>query len=299
MPSDARPSRPIRRLLLAPLLLLLPLLPAACDEGPGGGGADAGVDAGGGGGTPDAGAGAPDGGTGEQVPPDAGSAASAPRFEHFIRRAPYPRLVLEVDRWAGYQPSPFAVQRLEAGLKGILGKDEVKVEVDGERPSDPRAANGWTFAELRQLAAESFNRPVPVGTIKMHVMLVDGVYEQRDVLGIAWDYTHLVLFRQRMDEACGAGLPLNQEVCRQTELGVWVHEVGHLLGLVNIGLPMQSAHEAEDKRAHDVSDGCIMFWAYETPDVLTAITNDVFGTDPKLGFDDACLQDIDAVKNRP
>src|SRR5687768_5339236 len=140
-----------------------------------------------------------DGGSppGEPVP-DAGSVVNAPRFEHYIRRQPYPRLVLEVDGWGGYTPTSSVVARLEQGLLGILDKESVEVRVDQAFPGKG-ADHAWTNEELLRLAEETGKLEVPVGTIKLHVLLVDG-HSAMDtaegkVLGLAFPWTHMVLFR--------------------------------------------------------------------------------------------------------
>ena len=239
---------------------------------------------------------------GEPVP-DAGSAVNAPRFEHYIRRNPYPRMVLEVDGWGGYTPTASVADRLQRGLLGILDKESVEVRFDQAFPGKG-ADHAWSNEELLRLAEETGTMEVPVGTIKLHVLLVDG-YSAMDtaegkVLGLAFPWTHLVLFRQTLDQSCGKGPILTPPACVEAELGVWVHEVGHQLGLVNNGLVMVGNHQDAAHGAHDANDRCIMYWAYEGSDILKAIGSGLFGSSaPNMGFDDACMADINAVKTRP
>ncbi len=238
---------------------------------------------------------------GEPVP-DAGTAVNAPRFEHYIRRQPYPRMVLEVDGWGGYKPTASVADKLQTGLLGILDKESVEVRFDEAFPGKG-ADHAWTNEELLALAEETGRLEVPVGTIKLHVLLVDGHSamdtQEGKVLGLAFPWTHMVLFRQTMDEVCGKGPILTPPACTQAELGVWVHEVGHQLGLVDNGLAMTSPHKDAAHGAHDADDQCIMYWAYEGSGILDAINGGLFGDSPGLGFDAACLADLKAVKNRP
>ncbi|MBM7113543.1 hypothetical protein [Archangium primigenium] len=277
-----------RRLLLASLLALSACEDSSPDPTPlpdAGAAADAGVPPG----TP----------PGEPVP-DAGTpTTNVPRFEHYIRRQPYPRMVLEVDGWGGYTPTASVADKLTKGLLGILDKESVEVRVDQAFPGKGKD-HAWTNQELLALAEETGTLEVPVGTIKLHVLLVDGHSamdtDQGRVLGLAFPWTHLVLFRQTMDTLCNKGSPLNP--CAKAELGVWAHEVGHQLGLVSNGLAMSTPHKDETHGAHDASDTCIMYWAYEGSSGLADLIG-LFGDAPNLGFDAACLADLDAVKNRP
>ena len=227
---------------------------------------------------------------------------NAPRFEHYIRRQPYPRMVLEVDGWGGYTPTASVAEKLRTGLLGILDKENIEVRVD-EAFAGKGTDHAWTNAELYALAEQTGRLEVPVGTIKLHVMLVDGHSEldtqNGKVLGLAFPWTHMVLFRQTMDGVCGKGPIFTPPACTQAELGVWAHEVGHQLGLVDNGLAMASPHKDAAHGAHDTNDKCIMYWAYEGSGIVDAIGKGLFGDAPNLGFDAACLADIDAVKKRP
>lgn len=238
---------------------------------------------------------------GEPIP-DAGSTVNAPRFEHYIRRQPYPRMVLEVDGWGGYTPTASVADRLQKGLLGILDKESVEVRFDQAFPGKG-ADYAWSNSELLRLAEETGKLEVPVGTIKLHVLLVDG-HSAMDtaegkVLGLAFPWTHLVLFRRTLDEICGKGPLITPPACVEAEWGVWVHEVGHQLGLVNNGLVMVNNHQDAPHGAHDSNDRCIMYWAYEGSGILDAIGKGLFGSAPNMGFDDACMADINAVKTRP
>ena len=282
--------KPLRSWVLAPWLLF-----AACSESstpdPTQPVADAGTRADGGTAQPPP--------TGEPVPADAGTSVEAPRYEHYIRRRPYANLVLEVDGWGGYTPTASVSDKLAKGLLGVLDKERVEVVVDQAFPGKG-ADHAWTNQELYSLAEQTVSLAVPEGTIKLHVMLVDGhsASDTADgkVLGLAFPWTHLVLFRQTMDSVCNKGSPLNQ--CAKAELGVWAHEVGHQLGLVNNGLAMTTTHQDSAHGAHDTNDQCVMYWAYEGSSGLSGLVG-LFGDAPNLGFDDACLADLNAVKTRP
>jgi hypothetical protein len=244
-----------------------------------------------------------DGGSpaGEPVP-DAGSTVKAPRFEHYIRRQPYPRMVLEVDGWGGYTPTASVADRLQRGLLGILDKESVEVRLDQAFPGKG-ADYAWSNEELLRLAEETGKLEVPVGTIKLHVLLVDGHSamdtQEGKVLGLAFPWTHLVLFRRTLDEVCGKTPLVTPPACVEAELGVWVHEVGHQLGLVANGLVMVNNHQDTAHGAHDTNDRCIMYWAYEGSGILDALSRGLFGDVPNLGFDEACMADLNAVKTRP
>lgn len=237
---------------------------------------------------------------GEPVPDGGdGQGPTGPRHEGYIRSEFYPRLVIEVDSVEGKLAPPSVESSVVEGLAAVLDKPEgVLIQRDMTTIAPRGRDYVWTFAELSQLAREHFNVEVPEGTIKIHTLLVDGLYENNNVLGIAWSSKYLVLFRDRLNTACNASLgAVSQPVCEEALRGVWLHELGHVIGLVNNGLPMQEPHQDEAHGAHDNDQGCIMYWAYETPSIVDRIAEDLSGAEP-LGFDAQCLADIAAVRDR-
>ena len=233
---------------------------------------------------------------------DAGPVAS--RVEGYIRADQYARLVLEIDSVPGFGPRAAAQGGLIARLGPILDKPGGISAVADDALGAVGASHVWTFAELDALAGATFDLAVPADTTKMHVLFVDGGYEadtsSSKVLGIAWANTHVVMFKQTVEEICASAPSLvREQVCEAAEEGVWTHETGHLLGLVDNGLPMVTDHEDGAHSGHDQDDGCVMYWAYEGQGLVDLfVTRILGGNDAKLDFDEACKADLAAVRNR-
>ncbi len=227
-----------------------------------------------------------------------------PRYEDYARGDRFPRLVIEVDSVAGVEPREEVEQEIAGTLSGLVEKPGgVSVQRDGEIASRG-ADHGWTFEELQALAEEQFALEVPADTIKMHVMFVDGRWHEDSgdsrVLGIAWAHTHAVIFKQTIEDACriGPGGPLSERLCANAEHGVWLHELGHVMGLVNVGAPMVTGHEDPDHRGHSHNRDCVMFWAYETGGLLDLLRDRLIeGDDSRMGFDAACRADLEALRS--
>lgn len=228
------------------------------------------------------------------------------RSRDYLRSDGFGRLVLELDRVAGFEPRSANVDDVETRLAALVDKPQgVEVVLDGtiaSRGTDHR----WTFAELQVLAAATDDLSVPAGTTKMHVLFVDGAYDSGPsggtVLGIAWAQQHLVVFKQTVEELCvAASLPaLGNQVCQDAELVIWLHEIGHVLGLVDIGLPMITPHEDPQHPGHDSDPDCIMYWAYEGDGLITRVLDDLLQTgNTTLSFDANCLADVAAVRDAP
>jgi hypothetical protein len=230
------------------------------------------------------------------------------RFVDLIRGDPYPRLVIEVDYVPGFAPRPAVESALAEGLGEILDKPGgIEVVLDSEIESRGED-HAWSFAELDALARSSFDLAVDPDTTVIHTLYLDGHHERDEqgggrILGLAWAHTHIVMFKKTLEEVCGAsslvGL-LRERQCRGAELSVWIHEVGHVIGLVDNGLPMTVPRRDEERGAHDENPGCVMYWAYSGEAIFDQIRDQLLGGgDESLGFDDACLGDVAAVRDAP
>ena len=229
------------------------------------------------------------------------------RVAQYIRSTTYSKMVLEIDSVPGFEPRAAAQSKLLGQLDAILDKPEgITVVNDGTLVSRGED-HAWTDKELFALADENFDLAVDDETIKMHVLFIDGS-SARDtnsgrILGLAWSNTHLVMFKQTIEDTCSSNLTpplLRESLCERAEFSIWLHEVGHLLGLVNTGLSMVNDHQDEEHGAHDVSDACVMYWAYEGEAAVDVLRDRLIGGNQEaLEFDAECLADIAAVRDAP
>jgi hypothetical protein len=230
------------------------------------------------------------------------------RYSLLVRGDRFTRLVVELDAVPGMEPYDETPDKLVELIADVVDKpDGVEAAIDGA--IDPVGEDhAWTFDELRVLADDSFDVPLADDAIAIHVMFVDGhsADDSPDgvVLGIAWANTHIVIFKQTIDQVCAASvLPeaLRDAQCTGAELSILTHEVGHLIGLVDNGLPMVEPHRDPDTAhgRHDADDGCVMYWAYEGGALFDAIGERLLGSQSNsVGFDDACLADLEAERGR-
>jgi hypothetical protein len=232
----------------------------------------------------------------------------APRVEQLVRGDDKPRLVVEVDAVAGFEPRPAVETELGALLRQILDKPGGVQIVRDTAIASRGADHAWTDAELFALADQTFDLAVPSDTVKIHAMFLDG-HSARDgggsvILGLAWSNTHIAIFKGTIEDRCGSviglGPLLRERLCAGAERSIWTHEIGHVIGLVDAGLPLTSAHKDPEHGAHDVSDECVMYWAYEGERLVELLAGQLLaGGDATLPFDDACLADIAAVRDAP
>lgn len=238
--------------------------------------------------------------------PASGADASPPasRVSDLIRGDQVGALVLEIDLVPGREPRAQVEADLLTQLEVLLDKPAGISAVHDDAITSRGADHAWTDAELFALAGETFDG-AGADTAVIHTMFVDGHSEHDSssgvILGLAWSNRHIVIFADTIEETCGsAALPpvLLEELCSGAELAIWTHEVGHVIGLVDNGLPMVADHRDPDHGAHDVDDDCVMYWAYQGDALVTRLAERLAaGGEAALPFGDACLADIAALRD--
>jgi hypothetical protein len=165
------------------------------------------------------------------------------------------QLLLEVDVQAGVSLGGGALSHLSS----ILDRESAaSVDVaNGSVRAGQQAV--WTVAQLRSLAASERDIPSTDATAVMHLLVLDGRFEEESVLGIAFDASTAVVFPDQWASLTGALLS-GDTVTR----AVVTHEAGHLLGLVGLAAPPTSDHEDPEYPGHTTDEDDVMYHAVET-----------------------------------
>ena len=124
----------------------------------------------------------------------------------------------------------------------------------------------WTEKELIQLAL-SLIKPAGPNQRVVSVLFVHGSYEgDTHILGVSFSgYRFTFIFKDVVLTVGGDAV-----FQKYVEQATVVHEVGHVVGLVNNGLPMYKKHEDKEHRNHsnDVRD--VMYWHFTSPEKISA-----------------------------
>lgn len=195
----------------------------------------------------------------------------------------YTSMVIEIDYEAGYKPmtssTDMLVDRLESVCDKPGGISIDFTEVDFGHSGD------WSANDVREEAWDNKdNSPREGSILTWQIIFPSGTYADSSVLGVAVDASTVALFGDSIQTANG---PFNRPSVEDVENSVIVHEVGHLLGLVNLVYQSPADHEDEDNKGHSNNDDSVMYWAIESAD----LANFIFGTLPN-DFDDDDLADL-------
>lgn len=222
-----------------------------------------------------------------------------------IQAERFSALVFEIDAVQGAAPSRGVRDRVGVEVALLVDKPDGVTVVQDETlpPSEPDHA--WTKEELHELAERTENLPRAGGQARVHVVAVDGhSVNDRDglvTLGLSFGGRTIVLFEQTLHSMCAAGQLKTATVsqfCEECETLIWLHEFGHLLGLVNNGTPMVEDHQDVEHGGHDQNPECIMHWLFHHVGAVEKLRGRFnAGNVAPLGFDQQCLDDLRAARS--
>jgi predicted Zn-dependent protease len=196
----------------------------------------------------------------------------------------YKSLKIEIQYMPGFAPDQGAVNYLQTTLVSLLNKPSgisiVTKEIGGS------ADKNFSVNEI--IETERTNRTAfsSGDQIAVYILYTDGSYTSNNVLGIAYKNTSAVLMGKTIHENSGA---LGQVSRTKLEATVLTHEIGHLLGLVDLGSPMQTNHKDAAHGNHCDNTSCLMHYASETTDILGFLLT---GNIPEIDAD--CRADLQA-----
>ena len=192
-------------------------------------------------------------------------------------------MVVEIDYEPGYKPMTSSTDMLLERLEEVCDKpngisvefSEVNYEFDG----------AWTADAVREQAwIHKSGDVMDAGELRWQLLFPEGEYSENGVLGVAVDGSSIALFGDTIQESDG---PFGRPSVENVENSVIVHEIGHLLGLVNLVYTSPADHEDSEHPGHSNNEDSVMYWAVNSAD----LANIFFGSIPNE-FDQDDLADL-------
>ena len=205
-------------------------------------------------------------------------------------------LIIELDHSPGAPPT----SKVQAALREEIGRITQKtVEIRVSRDLPARGdTHTYSLDELRDLHDAHQDERARSGVAVLHLLFVDGRVVNERTAGVAYleDAAALGigLMRENTCSDGGGVLCLGQPEFSNAVRAVAVHEVGHLLGLVNLGLPMVTPHEDREHPGHSSSDRSVMWHEVETANGLQNLFDG--GAGIPWQFDSNDIQDARAIQ---
>jgi hypothetical protein len=207
----------------------------------------------------------------------------------FLEASPFSAMEIEVIPTTGRDPDPGAlalfVQRATEHCRKPGG---IALTLDGDVAPVNSGATRWTTDQL--LAFQSANRKAKTSgdTIVLQVLYLDGsLASDSTALAVTVGPDLVAVFKDRVV----ATAPADESAA---ESSVLVHELGHVLGLVNQPDLMVTPHEDLQHPGHCNNRLCVMFWELEVHAPAGAV--EPHGAEfPPLDYDDNCKADLRAA----
>ena len=200
----------------------------------------------------------------------------------------YKSVKIEIQYMTGYAPDAAAANNLQGMLSNILNKPGGISVVTKEISASLNTV--LTINEVSDIETNNRTAFTTGDQIALYVLYTNGNYPDANVLGAAYKNTSVVIFGKNIHDNSGG---IGQASRTKLESTVLEHEMGHLLGLVDLGSTMQTNHKDAANGNHCNNSSCLMYYASETKDILGFL---ITGSIPT--FDANCLSDLHANGGR-
>lgn len=201
-----------------------------------------------------------------------------------LSAATYDSLVVQVQYVEGHRPTDEGLAAFRSFLTDRLNKPRgVSILVE---PIQIQSQASYTVEDVVALEEEHRTAFTEGSTLAVYFLFLDGEFAgDANVLGFAYYNTSMTIFQEKIENNTGGALQPSQSTVEGIVLN---HEIGHNLGLVANGSPMQTPHQDEQNGKHCDNENCLMYFAVRTLDFIQNLTGD----GPVL--DQNCIDDLQA-----
>ena len=203
----------------------------------------------------------------------------------------YKSIKLEIHHMEGYPLSSSTASTVINWLEGLVNKPMGIQLVTKAIPA--KGKEKYSVQDVRDIEDENRTAYNTGEELGLYILIVDGYFEKdtetEASLGFAHRNTSIVLLGKRMAENSNR---LGKPDKDRLEITVLEHELGHLLGLVNLGTEMTTDHEDHEYGGHCDNEDCLMYWAVETNNIFNTLNQPI----PTL--DENCRNDLKANGGR-
>jgi hypothetical protein len=202
-----------------------------------------------------------------------------------VRDNPFKALKVEI-LYSSAQPNDQSLINARAFLETYLNKS--KGIVVTKRFADMNESGSLTISQVQALEGPFRTAYNKGDTLAINILFLNASFSQANVLGVAYKNTSLALFARTINDNSGG---IGQPSKTLLETTVLNHELGHLLGLVNTGTPMQNAHQDSPNGAHCNNEDCLMYYQVETADIIS----NLIGLSSAPELDSNCERDLRGI----
>lgn len=198
----------------------------------------------------------------------------------YLRAEASERVLVQVLAQDGAAPQAAVPERIRQVLAGLNGKPVslAAAAVEG-------GARAWTSDQLQSLADAASPPQTPQQAVLTLLFLRGGFAENERAVGVAVRGDVAAVFAERVTEA--AGVFGDRDA---VEDAVALHEVGHLLGLVD--LVVDTGRADPEHPGHSPNRGSVMYYAVES-----TLLGSILEGGPPRDFDQDDLAELARIRN--
>jgi len=217
--------------------------------------------------------------TGNITNPDRrGVGASA---NEFLSASRYQNVRLEIQYMPGHAPDPAALSNLVSFLERLINKPGGITITQQQIPASGKST--LLLTDITSIENTHRTTYTSGNSLGVYLLYTDAPYNEANTLGLAYRNTSMVVFAKTVQTNSGG---LGQPSRTKLESITTQHEFGHLLGLVDLGSPMQVPHK-HSTSYHCSNSSCLMYFS-------TNVMGGVVVSGPVPELDANCRNDLRA-----
>lgn len=198
-------------------------------------------------------------------------------------------IVIEVAYIDGFAPTQNAINNLTSFLEDRTYKPNGISVITTELPATGNTT--YTIQDIVDIEDANRTKYNKNNQIAVWILFIDGESASNSnngvILGTAYRNTSFVVFEETLHELTNSSFEPDRDIVETT---VITHEFGHILGLTNLGTPMQTPHQDTQHSKHCNEESCLMYWSAETSSGLS----NLIGTSTAPQLDAQCVSDLQA-----
>lgn len=205
----------------------------------------------------------------------------------FYLSAQIPRMIVEIDMMEGLELQPATIELLRARLQSVMDRPGALEIITSVIPRAGRSE--WTADDIWANQERFRDHDSTRDEVVLYMHVLEGEPKDSGAIGIAYSSSSTVIFLERIRNAAATPLVTAEQIERSTT----VHEVGHLLSLVNMTYESPRNHEDPDHQGHSKNPDSVMYWAVDNVGIAGLLEG---RTEPPTDFDADDRADLADVK---
>ncbi len=209
------------------------------------------------------------------------------KSQWFLSDDEYDKIKIEYDYVEGCRPKNESLEFFNQKVSEICGEKDQVIDVMDDKIKEKDVKINYREEEVIQLGDTYQDIEREGKTVPLHVIYLNGLYEEKNVLGLTYNHMHIVLFKQSISRVVNASSWQSEDPEKDMENSVLLHEFGHIISLVGIGY--QSDHEIERHHCNEEAGECVM-------DASVEVKMNGFSEKPPTDLCSLCNDDIGKIK---